>query len=687
MKWPLATGLPFAAVLRVPFRLRIFFRGAFALLALATLGLALSVLQDEKSRSHRVYAESLRQNQAQIAARLRHPTGQLMLLNPGLAERAATPVAPLMLPFAAIDFDDRHKAQQAVEMAGCSLQYQDGATLCAAVGNNPYTGGYLYLVGSLASGPWVSRVSGELDLGLAHRAVIEVSIRGRSSTWVAPFEAAPDNPLRGRLTGFDAEQPLGPQSRPQRDFRGWLWQEPRCLQGDAADCTRRTQFSVRLPEALLQEALSAKPLVWPPPDLHQMVVRVKLLPAGTGAPLFDSDTPGAQRAFSTTDLGALLLPGEVLTVSAEGRTQPILKLTGAAANNESASPWIDALIRRLPVDGFDAPLQARETLTSPLGRFELELRGTLRPVNRQLAAVATRLSGFVGAMLAAVVLTWLSIEIILIRRVTLLTKRAAAVSTGMRSSGELPTLDLADLRGSDELGVLAQGLRDLLQRVNDDVRREQIRAVQEKDQWHAVGHEIMSPLQSLMALHGQAGDPAQRYITRMQQAVRVLYGQASPSEAFESTTMQLLPLDLNAFLRDVAGNAGYIHIHNVEFVEAGRALRVRADEYALEDVITHLLRNADRHRTPGTPIRITAQAQGAQAVVQVHNQGSKVAEGQAERIFEYGVSEHGSSREANDPSGSRGQGLFVARTYLAKMSGTVNAAGGVMFELSLPLSA
>jgi signal transduction histidine kinase len=714
MKWPGAARLPFAAALRVPFRLRVFFRSAFALLALATLGLALSVLQDEKERSHRVYADSLRQNQAQIAARLRHPTGQLMLLNPGLAERATTPVAPLVLPFAAIDFDDRSKAQQAVEMAGCALQYPDGATLCAAVGNNPFAGGFLYVVGSLASRPWVSHVSGELDLSLAHRASIEVSARGRTWRWTAPFEAAADNPLRGRLTGFDGDQPLTGRSRPQRDFRGWLWQEPRCLKdakdvkaaegavaaaaasvsasaapagADGDDCPRQTFYSVRLPVELFQEVLGAKPVVWPPPDLHQMVVRVKLLPAAEGPALFDSDTPGAQRAFSVADLQSLLLPGEVLTVRREGSPQTLLRLTGAVASSDSPSPWIDALIRRLPVDGFDAPLQARETLTSSLGRYELELSGNLRPVNRQLAAVATRLSGFVGAMLAAVLLTWLSIEVILVRRMTLLTQRAAAVSTGMRSSGELPALDLADLRGSDELGVLAQGLHDLLLRVNDDVRREQIRAVQEKDQWHAVGHEIMSPLQSLMALHGRPGDPAERYITRMQQAVRVLYGQASPSEAFASTTLQLQPLDLNAFLGHVAGNAGYIGIEQVVFEDAGRPLMVRADEYSLEDVVTHLLRNADRHRAAGTPIRISAAAVGAQAQVRVHNQGSAVGEGQAERIFEYGVSEHA---DADGGSSHRGQGLFVVRTYMAKMSGTVqalNVADGVVFELTLPLNA
>jgi hypothetical protein len=71
--------------------------------------------------------------------------------------------------------------------------------------------------------------------------------------------------------------------------------------------------------------------------------------------------------------------------------------------------------------------------------------------------------------------------------------------------------------------------------VKEDAEREQIRAEQEKDMWHAVGHEIMSPLQSLLALHGDADDPSHRYLNRMQQAVRILYGSASPSEAFQSS--------------------------------------------------------------------------------------------------------------------------------------------------------
>src|SRR5206468_677421 len=129
----------------------------------------------------------------------------------------------------------------------------------------------------------------------------------------------------------------------------------------------------------------------------------------------------------------------------------------------------------------------------------------------------------------------------------------------------LARLDVSDLRGEDEMGILAAGLDDLLTRVKDDVQREQFRAQQERDMLQAVGHEILSPLQSLMVLHPQANDPGHRYVQRMQQAVRVLYGQASPSEALQAAKLDLSPLDLDAFLQDVAANAGYAGIEDVRY--------------------------------------------------------------------------------------------------------------------------
>ena len=159
------------------FRRRILFRGVFLLLALATIALALVLLKEEKERSYQNYAQNFARTQAEVLARLRHPAGLLALLNPQ-AQGDVTPLRPLMLPYGALDFDDQNKAQQAVEMAGCSVHWPDGSALCAAIGNNPYAGGFVYLVGNFAAGELVPRERGGLDLDAVHRATVTLEMRG-----------------------------------------------------------------------------------------------------------------------------------------------------------------------------------------------------------------------------------------------------------------------------------------------------------------------------------------------------------------------------------------------------------------------------------------------------------------------------------------------------------------------------
>ena len=822
----------------MPRRLRRLFRGAFVLLLAATIALALDVLHDEKQRSHRAYAIGLRKSEAQIAARLRHPTGQLMLLNAAAADLPATPLVPLVLPFGAIDFDDRSKALQAVELAGCGVVYGDGSNLCAGIGSNPFAGAFVYVVGQIPAAALVPHRAGQLDFSLAHRAWVEIRLAGGEHwRWIAPYQAqagdlgaAPSaaGAQRGRLVAFDADAEVSGDTRPQRDVRGWMWQEGECLapaaaggaaplppvaagtptappasaassapvlnappvapasaapasaapaamasapaapaapasevsaaaetgaastsavpvSAEATGCLRRTYLSLRLPVPAWREALDARgAAAWPPAQLATTQVRLQFLGPGEGNVLFDSDNPGrsgtaaASAPFALAEFRRLLLPGETLRVQREGSEGVLLEARGAdpeaAEGDEHPLPWIDDLIRWLPVPGYEVPIEQRSTIATRLGNYRLTLLGDLRSINRQLAAVATRLAGYVGAMLAAVLGVWLLLEVVVIRRIALLTRRAAAASESMRTAAIAApdgrpqrleaALELGDLAGRDELGVLAQGLRDLLTRVNADVERERIRVRQERDQWHAVGHEIVSPLQSLIALHGGESDPASRYLRRMQQAVRVLYGQASPSEAFESTQLTLAPLDLDSFAAMVAGNAHHIDIADVRYREAAGPAWVMADEHSLEDVLTHVLRNAERHREAGTPITLTLAGQGGAAggtwQLVVHNQGPTIAAAMLERIFEYGVSGDAApgalqgptddppfeSRVESrieppfepriDPKGEpaddlggerRGQGLFVARTYMAKMGGTIrarNVVDGVEFVLSLP---
>jgi two-component system OmpR family sensor kinase len=674
------------------FRRRILFRGVFLLLALATLALAVVLLQDEKDRSYRAYQQGFRKTQAEVMARLRHPAGLLALLNPTVTGDV-TPLRPLLLPYGALDFDDQNKAQQAVEMAGCSVRYPDGSSLCAAIGNNPYAGGFIYLVGRFAVGELVARERGELDLDAMHRARITLSMRGQTLRWVAPFErlSPPDAPLvRGRLTGFDdqGEPTLAAAAKPVRDFRGWLWQSGRCADAAsrATDCRRNAFFSIRLPVEAFREALYRNPQPqWPPADLDRIRVQVQVLAPRDERPIFDSDAAGAVAPPSLEDLRQSLLPGETLSVTPPGR-RPALVLQGSDDSGELVSPLILRLIRRLPVDQTVGPVEAVEQLATPLGRFEVKLTGDARGIDRGLSAIATRMSWYVAAMLGAIALAWLVIEVGLIRRITELTRRAAAVSHNVQKDApgdaHIGRLDVSDLRGSDELGILAGGLSDLLQRVKDDVQREQLRAQQERDMLQAVGHEILSPLQSLMVLHPDADDAGHRYVQRMQQAVKVLYGQASPGEALAAAQLELALLDLDEFLRHVADNAHFAGIGNVRYERRGQPVLVKADAFSLEDVVTHILRNADRHRMAGTPIALTLETSDAAVRVRIHNRGPAIADELLPRVFEYGV-----SGGAADGSGRRGQGLFVARTYMAKMGGTIEARNeddGVSLVLELP---
>jgi signal transduction histidine kinase len=668
------------------FRLRLVFRGAFLVLALATVALAVSLLQQEKQLGYNNYQTNFKKTQQQISATLRHPTGQMALLNPPASGASAT-LHPVLLPFSALDFDDQNKVQQAIAMSGCLLQYADNASLCVGIGNNPWAGGYIYIAGSFASSGLVSHVRGEKNILLAHRMAVTVSLRGQHYQWIALYEQEPplvNQPaIYGRLTGFTSETINKPKAKPERDFRGWIWQKPECASGTEENCLKDAFYSLRLPIPVLQEALFEKRRpVWPPEDLDQIQVELKILPPNSDAPVFDSRHPPVSAPFSLRDLQPMLLPGETLTIKKLSDKRELVQLTGNLEDADESSSLLTRLIRKLPVETDGPALSSHEIISTPLDKYQVDLQGDLRSASKSLSVVATRASWFVGAMLFAIFLVWLIIEIRIIRRITLLTKRADALSNTVVGAKGWERFDVQDLRNNDELGVLASCLHNLLQRVREDVEREAIRAEQEKDMWHAVGHEIMSPLQSLKALHSDSDEQSHRYIERMQQAIRVLYGSASPSEAFQSTNLQLSEIDLVAFMQHIAENAPCVGIPLVEFKGPEQAVIVRADEYSLEDVVTHILHNAQRYRTPGSTIQLVLTTTDNLAQVSIFNQGPQIPDDLINNIFEYGVSDQLDS----GAKGNRGQGLFVAKTYMAKMGGTIsveNVRDGVTFTLSL----
>lgn len=665
--------LPAAAFLR-----RTLLRLVFVALLAGSAALVLQLLADEKLRLQRAYEAGFRGQLDVVAERLRHPSGELVLLNLDRPADDALGSVPLRLPLGAIDFDDSAKAERAVEMTGCMLRFADGAEWCPGVGRRASAGAFVYAVLRLPMAAAVGRLPGQTDLGSVHRVELAVGHGAHTQRWLAPLELT--EPGRGQFAGFvTTAERLEPRARPDREFRGWLWQDRACATpgDDPATCPRRTLLSLRIPVDGWRDAARAGGH-WPPDDLASLRLRLQLRgPDPSAAVLFDSSRPGALGP-ALAALADNLQRGETLSVLRAGATLAVARGTPTKEDAEPALPWLQSLVRRLPAMRVEGPLRAEADMPSGI---QLRLQGDLTRVDRQLAATASRYSIYFGALAGAIALAWLIVEVGLLRRMALLTRRANALSVELqREAEQLPPLDVADLRGRDELGILAGTLADLLARAREHLRREQLRAHQEREQWQAVGHEIVSPLQSLLALHACSADTSRRYLERMQAALHLLYGQASVGEAVAQASAERERFDLAAFLREVSANAPHAGIDDVVAVGCAEPCEVVADPLKLEDALTHLLTNAQRYRTAGTPITMTLRAQRDHAEVDVANEGPQIAAERIPTLFELGTSDR-------SQAGQRGQGLFVARGYLAKMGGAVsvrNEATGVCFTLTLP---
>ena len=133
----------------------------------------------------------------------------------------------------------------------------------------------------------------------------------------------------------------------------------------------------------------------------------------------------------------------------------------------------------------------------------------------------------------------------------------------------------------------------------------------------------------------------------------------------------------------VADNASAIDIHNVRFVAGDEAVHASADEYSLEDVITHILQNAQRYRPAESEITITLAATEAQATMTITSIGPAIDDALIDKIIEYGVSGANAKSGGTTHAGNRGQGLYVAkltwRRWAERSRRAIRRTGLVLF--------
>ncbi|NDZ12709.1 HAMP domain-containing sensor histidine kinase [Variovorax sp. WS11] len=668
-------------------RMRLIIRMSFLVLIIGLGLLLFFALRDQRQISY-LSARTDHQNRMRhVTNVLLKPAGELLLKDPQRLN--LTSLIPPELPS---QFDAIDEPAKVLPLLGACLEDVPGkGSVCVAVPKGYATGGTdgrIYVVGTFNAKELTPHVERFHE---AHRLLVDLSVDSKRRSWTVPVqkrEQEKDKRLQAlEMRGyFISARGYADRARPAFET-AWIARGD-CVGGQAAHpgCLRQWLYGMYIPRSEW-DAGYVTDQQRPPPSRSRLSLRVRVMAPGpsTAVPLFDSDNRMRSASSIKLDLRAHIRPEEEVEVNRIGRVgdrQFLFAITHDRQLEEKTGVDIaDRLMRLLPLkddpmgDKYDGSVQ----FSSNGATYEVREKLQLYEIRDEVAKSAAHLSLYVALMLGAMVAAYIAIEVGVLRRVLLITRRTATVARAVRADGSIEKFDFSDLRGRDELGVLASGIDGLLQRISADVHRETIRVENERRILRAIGHELRSPLQGLSAVHASDSE-GRSYVDRMIAAFSRLYGKDSAEEAIASTTFELDTLDLDDFLKKVARNAPVVGIENVVYIGKGPAT-VRADEGGLEQVVSHLLDNARRYRPQGTPIILQLQVIGVTAQMSFHNQGPQVPSNLIEHIFDYGVSDKKQDEQT-------GQGLFVAKTYLAKMGGAISVSNrdeGVTFEIRLPL--
>jgi two-component system OmpR family sensor kinase len=98
--------------------------------------------------------------------------------------------------------------------------------------------------------------------------------------------------------------------------------------------------------------------------------------------------------------------------------------------------------------------------------------------------------------------------------------------------------------------------------------------------------------------------------------------------------LEVAPVDLAALARDAVADARAVHPERELSTDASEPVLVRGDEGRLRQVLANLVGNALVHTPPGAAVRVTARSLGAEAMLEVRDEGPGMTPDVAGQAFE-----------------------------------------------------
>jgi signal transduction histidine kinase len=281
------------------------------------------------------------------------------------------------------------------------------------------------------------------------------------------------------------------------------------------------------------------------------------------------------------------------------------------------------------------------------------------------------------------------------RPIASLTSTAREIATTRDPSRRMP-----DPTVDDEVGELTQTLDQML-RALDAARTERESAMQRQREFVAdASHELRTPLTSVLANlellqaslddHNQAEDrevvdSALRSSRRMGRLIGdlLLLARADAGRLDKHRAC-----DLAEIAGDAAAEAAPLMGDRVLTVDNDRPLWVDGSPDELHRMVLNLLDNAARHTPRGSRIELSLRRDGADAVVEVADDGPGIPVGMRTQVFDRFVRGEGPADTVK--GAGTGLGLAIVSAVAESHSGSVEAtespAGGALFRARIPIA-
>jgi two-component system, OmpR family, sensor histidine kinase KdpD len=231
------------------------------------------------------------------------------------------------------------------------------------------------------------------------------------------------------------------------------------------------------------------------------------------------------------------------------------------------------------------------------------------------------------------------------------------------------------------------------------------RAAQENDKLRSalldsVTHEFRTPLTSIKAsvtglleensLNAEQTRELLSVIDEEADRLNRLVGEAAEMAQLDAHMFELHqePCSIDEIISESLQDASALMDSHPTEVNVPTSLpAIRMDKKRICEVLTHLLENAAKYSSPGSPVRVSAESTEREMIVSVSDQGSGIDAMEQTLIFE----KFYRGREQRGMAQGTGMGLAISKVIVEAHGGSLQVVSqvgrGSVFSIHLPLSA